>query len=357
MPSAETVGVGAAPAAPAADPAASFPYGVEPRVYASSCDGMTGDECAGESCCSSLLVPGGSFLMGCAPGGKDCYDDERPEHRVTVGDFRLDKYPAAAGRVARFLETLERGWRPTPGSGANRAVEARYHLPAGATGWQAEWDWDGEWDADRLEEVGMSFQTNWVFQDMCRATTGPLHEADPSQPMDCLTWFEAFAFCIWDGGRLPTEAEWEYAATGGNENRVHPWGNDPVDASRVADCSPKPCRNPLAGSRPAGAGRWGHLDLSAFSEWTFDYYSVKFYRRPAAWGTAPANLHPSRIRWVGGPPGRDFEEEQGFDLKDAVCTRQESFDQGRTVRGVPLATSRAGRVPCWIGGFRCAREP
>ena len=83
-------------------------------------------------------------------------------------------------------------------------------------------------------------------------------------PIGCATFGELYAFCIWDGGFLPSEAEWQYVAAGGSENRGYPWGTSTIDCQHAsytgAGCS---STGPSAvGAHPSGAGRWGHLDLA-----------------------------------------------------------------------------------------------
>jgi formylglycine-generating enzyme required for sulfatase activity len=98
--------------------------------------------------------------------------------------------------------------------------------------------------------------------------------------MNCLTWFEAFAFCIWDGGRLPTAAELNLAHRGGLEMRKYPWGAAALDSTRAFYCEADSgvCATtllanfPAVGSRTNGAGRWGQLDLvGSLREYVLDF--------------------------------------------------------------------------------------
>jgi formylglycine-generating enzyme len=96
-------------------------------------------------------------------------------------------------------------------------------------------------------------------------------------PINCVNWYEAFAFCIWDGGFLPSEAEWEYAAAGGSQEREFPWGStDPgttnqyaiyASGTNVANIAP-------VGTATLGSGRWGQLDLAGeLWEWNLGSWS------------------------------------------------------------------------------------
>ncbi|MGH7732574.1 MAG: formylglycine-generating enzyme family protein, partial [Gemmatimonadales bacterium] len=136
------------------------------------------------------------------------------------------------------------------------------------------------------------FGTNWI---------DPATPASENVPVNCITWYEAYAFCIWDGGFLPSDTEWDYAAAGGavpniqsfnsqatatQGQRVYPWPNTVgpsdgdggvVPAPNNIDCTFANFLACASGATPVGSfstlgdGRWHQADLAGnVSEWTLD---------------------------------------------------------------------------------------
>jgi formylglycine-generating enzyme required for sulfatase activity len=102
-------------------------------------------------------------------------------------------------------------------------------------------------------------------------------------PMANVTWYGADAYCKAIGRRLPTEAEWEHAARG-PDNNIFPWGNtwDPNNASTRRPASGEPATVPV-NSFPGGGTQTGILNLAGnVAEWVSDWYDPRFYGRPEA---------------------------------------------------------------------------
>jgi formylglycine-generating enzyme len=122
--------------------------------------------------------------------------------------------------------------------------------------------------ADFSERIGNCAPSTW--------TAAP--STNETRPINCLNYFEAFLFCIWEGGRLPTEAEWIVAAAGGRQQRAYPWSYPPSDDTLTANAAvygAPESRGPSdVGSVLAGSGRWGSQDLAGnLFEWTRDTVS------------------------------------------------------------------------------------
>lgn len=176
--------------------------------------------------------------------------------------------------------------------------------------------------------------------------------------MNCLSWYDAYAFCIWDGGFLPTESEWAYATAGGAEQRPYAWGSAPPDASRAISAVVGPSRPTRVGSVPAGAGKWGHDDLAGnVFEFNLDWYESRYstfavpdsvnigfdgsYRslRGGAWSgvaAAPGSLPPNSPGLTPGLLGaRDRGNEWG----------SPNFTVGQPARRNESIGGRCARVP------------
>ncbi len=234
-----------------------------------ACQGEVGD------CCTTLHVTGGETLLIGEPGS---------EVQATVSDFHLDKYEVTVARFREFVLKYD-DWRaqgePSAGAGAHPMIDG--------SGWDESWLLPSDAAAVKAL-VGSALSCTWS------ETPG----GNDDLPMSCLHWYLAFAFCIWDGGRLPTEVEWEYAASGGGENRTYPWGEqvpDPSLAVYCGGCQESDVSILLVGSKPAGAGRFGHLDLAgSMEEWTLDWHAAF----PSEPGLDYANVESGEYRVARG---------------------------------------------------------
>ncbi len=227
---------------------------------------MCGAEGDRVSCCASIELPAGTCRMGRSVSGSDAFavpnPEELPEHDVPVRSVRLDRFEVTVSRFRAFVDA----WTGQPvcdAVGANPTIMA--------SGWKSEWNASiPHHRAALTAALRCDGEATWTD------TPGPNEE----RPIVCLDWYTAFAFCAWDGGRLPTEAEWEYAASGGDENRTYTWGSEPPTCERVSPldrCHGPDDLLPRAGRHRAGAARWGHEDMAGgAAEWVLDWWG--YYR-------------------------------------------------------------------------------
>jgi formylglycine-generating enzyme len=156
---------------------------------------------------------------------------------------------------------------PAPGSGRNPNN-------ADDQGWQAEWP--------LLERARLQDYLRTCGSDVAPETWTDSVEDSEALPINCTDWYVSFAFCIWEGGRLPTEAEWNYAAAGGVEQRLYAWGDsvEPYDNPVGADAGLSSHRRiglyAAGASSPSLDGRFGQADLSGnlwelTRDWLGDY--------------------------------------------------------------------------------------
>ena len=104
----------------------------------------------------------------------------------------------------------------------------------------------------------------------------------PQQPVMGVSWDDAVAYCKWADVRLPTEAEWEYAASG-TDGRKYPWGNEAPDKTRAVYFSGGVGRPAPVGALPKGASAFGALDMAGnVWEWCADRYDSDYYKKSPA---------------------------------------------------------------------------
>src|ERR1043166_1274813 len=268
-----------------------------------SCYGLP-TNCGGagnDSCCSSPVIPGGVYYRSYDKAADALSGNMSAP--ATLSSFALDKYEVTVGRFRTFVNAGQGTLAspPMPGTGAHRNIAG--------SGWVA--DWNINLTANKPALIP-ALKCNGTFQ-----TWPDAPGANERRPINCVAWYEAMAFCAWDGGYLPTEAEWNYAATGGNAQRAYPWSNPPgaltpingayVSYSDVAgSCAGDGMMGCAVtdlvpvGSKPAGEGLWGQSDLAGnVWEWNLDWYAPA-YATPC---TDCADLTAATNRMIRGEIG------------------------------------------------------
>ncbi|HEY6509984.1 MAG TPA: formylglycine-generating enzyme family protein [Vicinamibacterales bacterium] len=256
------------------------------------------------------------FDMGCVPGDSACQLHEKPRHRVDL----TRAYALLATEVTR-------------GQFQTFADATGYRTLAEREGWGFAFD-----RAGYLRQDGLSWRAPGFFQ-------------EDDHPVVQVSWDDAVAYCAWAGGRLPTEAEWEYAARGGVEGARFVWG-DSADGVRVpqganvADDSARPhfswwvvfpnYRDGYPWTAPVGsfaANAFGLFDMAGnVWEWTADWYA------PTAYASS------STVDPVGPSPGR------------SRVARGSSWGDEPLVLRVSERSHMAPEQRSYFHGLRCARN-
>jgi sulfatase modifying factor 1 len=181
---------------------------------------MSSRAIAGQCLPTLVLIPGGSFLMGCETG----QDNEKPVHRVWVDEFLVAATQVTNTEYARFLRDT-------------RSAPPRF-----------------------LSDPNFGH---------------------PEQPVVGVSWFEASQFCGWLSARtgkhfrLPTEAEWERAARGGREGELYPWGDAPPQSLPGYADRWQTGPEPVGQSEPNGYGLYDMCNN--VHEWCSDWFAPDFY--------------------------------------------------------------------------------
>jgi len=235
-----------------------------------------------------IRIPAGIFVMGSSDGP----EDERPQHKVNLGEFLIDRNQVTNSQFARFLNAVGPQGRRGEKYYDIDDNDARIHRR------------EGKWVADAGHE---------------------------NRPVVEASWFGAATYCAWTGKRLPTEAEWEKAARG-TDGRKYPWGNEPPDGSRAHFNSGwNDFRD--VGSFLKGASPYGVLDMAGNGwEWVTSAY------RPY-----PYDPHDGR---------EDLTEDQ---VRGTRGGGQDSNAEDLTVTQRGGHVSRNPRGGHHNIGFRCAR--
>ncbi len=239
-----------------------------------------------------IEIPAGACAIG-SSAPSFTYDNERPRHMTDVRGYLIGRTPITNASYLTFVE----------GGGYRRREW-----------WSDEgWQWKEQYDITRPMGWTADLTSEWQL--------GALRPLAPDRPVVHVSWFEADAFARAHGTRLPTEIEWEKAATWDQDReqpRSYPWGEDPPEIGIHANVDQLGCGPGAAAAYPAGASPYGCLGMIGdVWEWTssdfagypgFVVYPYKEYSqvffgsdykvlRGGSWATRARVVTPTFRNW------------------------------------------------------------
>ncbi len=237
-----------------------------------------------------VKIPGGVFSMG--GDSKQADADEYPKHEVKISPFYMDATEVTNAEFKKFTDAtgyittaekkpdwdeMKKGLPPgTPKPADNLLVAAslvfkQSNGPVNLQDYSQWWKWveKADWKHPEGPQSSIAGRDNF--------------------PVVQISWDDAMAYCKWAGKRLPTEAEWEFAARGGLINNIYPWGNEHVNAGKPKCNSWEgdfPYRNTktdgfitLAPAKQFAANGYGLYDMAGnVWEWCSDLYNANYYK-------------------------------------------------------------------------------
>jgi sulfatase modifying factor 1 len=276
------------------------------------------------------LVPGGEFLMGTDSREGYPADGEGPARKISLRPFWIDTLAVSNARFAEFVEAVA------------------YVTEAERFGWS--FVFGGFLPDDFPPTRGVADAPWWrqVHGANWRHPEGPQSSiADRmNHPVVHLSWNDALSYCRWAGKRLPSEAEWEYAARGGLEQQRYPWGSQltPNGEHRMNVWQGKFPQVDTAQDGYRGAAPVGEFPSNGYGlhnmtgnvwEWCADWFSATFHRQGARDNPA-------------GPPSGERKVMRGGSY---LCHRSYCFRYRVAARSSNTPDSSTGNL-----GFRCVRD-
>ncbi len=264
-------------AAPSCSQGACLTPPVAPPSCQSSGAGSTDCGASGkDSCCTSPEIPASTYNQVYSNDGAGPTDPQ--SQAATVSGLRMDAYLVTVGRFRQFVAAYNAGYTPPAGSGKHTHLNQGNGLNATGAGFEPGWLTT---DDSHIDPTDANLNCDSTY-----ATWTPAAGGQENVPINCVNWYESYAFCIWDGGFLPSAAELRCAQAAGSAEWEYPWGSTPPGTKNqyaifgcyypnedgicagVGNIAP-------VGTASLGAGLWGQFDLSGdMSQWNLDWFET-----------------------------------------------------------------------------------